>query len=93
MNPFAFARRRPITMFLLALGLASGGILAAEEMGVDVVPGLDAAGIDSWFDGVGSDVPALDAAGIGSWLDSLTSMAMATEPEESAHERSIARSW
>jgi membrane fusion protein, multidrug efflux system len=54
MNPFAFAYRRPITTLLLVLGLASGGILAAEEMGVIVVPAPYKARIGTWLHSVRS---------------------------------------
>ncbi|MEW4567981.1 efflux RND transporter periplasmic adaptor subunit [Tautonia sp. JC769] len=54
MNVFAFVRRRPITMLLLGVGLASGGLLAADELGVDVDPLLHEAkiGVSSLVDRV-----------------------------------------
>ena len=49
MNPFAFAGRRPVTTLVLLVGLTSCGVLALKKMGVDVVPALDMAKIDSLF--------------------------------------------
>ncbi|RUL83175.1 efflux RND transporter periplasmic adaptor subunit [Tautonia sociabilis] len=75
MNPFAFARRHPIVTLLLVLVPASGAILALEEVGVDIVPAIDAAGIESVLDRAGSMT-----------IDSLSGMAMAAEPEGQAHQ-------
>jgi membrane fusion protein (multidrug efflux system) len=75
MNPFAAARRRPITTFLLVLGLASGSALVLETVGVDVIPVLDAEKIESVLDRAGSMA-----------IDRVSSMAMAAEPEKQVHE-------
>lgn len=71
MNPFTFVRRHPIMTFLLALGLAAGGVLALEESGVDVVPGLDEDRIESAFERV-----------VAVALDSVSGTAKAAEAEE-----------
>lgn len=47
MNAFAFVRRRPITLVLLVFGLVSGGLLAADQLGViEVAPALNKAGTE-----------------------------------------------
>src|SRR5215831_1693563 len=40
MNPAVFALRRPITTFMLIVGLISGGALALNKMQVDIFPDL-----------------------------------------------------
>jgi membrane fusion protein (multidrug efflux system) len=50
MNPFAFARRRPITTLLLVFALSTCGLLALKEAGVKVVPPFDTAWIGSLLD-------------------------------------------
>jgi len=49
MNPFAFAWRRPITTLILVAGLTACGVFALKKAGVDVVPALDTAKIESLF--------------------------------------------
>jgi membrane fusion protein (multidrug efflux system) len=47
MNAFAFVWRRPSTLILLVFGLVSGGLLAADQLGVvEVAPALKKAGIE-----------------------------------------------
>ncbi|QDV34690.1 efflux RND transporter periplasmic adaptor subunit [Tautonia plasticadhaerens] len=74
MNPFAYARRRPITTLLLVLGLATAGVLAATMMDVVDVPAIDTARIGPWLDRVSSRA-----------LDSVSGVAEAAEPEEQGH--------
>ncbi len=52
MNPFAFASRRPFTTLLIVLGLASCGVFALKEAGVNVVPPIDTAWIGSLLEGL-----------------------------------------
>jgi len=52
MNPFSFARRRPISTLVLLLGLTSCGILALKKAGFDIAPTLDTTRITALFDGI-----------------------------------------
>jgi membrane fusion protein (multidrug efflux system) len=70
MNPFAFARRRPITTLVLIVGLISCGMLALKRAGVDLVPTL----VDL--------VPTLDKARIDSFFSSVSSLSKVAEAAE-----------
>jgi membrane fusion protein (multidrug efflux system) len=52
MNPFTFASRRPFTTLLIVLGLATCGVFALKEAGVNVVPPIDTAWIGSLLEGL-----------------------------------------
>ena len=42
MNPTAFAMRRPITVVMVIVALLGGGVLAFEQMRVDIFPAINA---------------------------------------------------
>jgi len=63
MNPFTFARRRPVTTLLLLVGLTAVGVVALKQGGVDVLPALDTSRIGSLLDSVHSNVAKADVAG------------------------------
>lgn len=70
MNPFAFARRRPITTLILVAGVAACVVLGLRQFGVDPAPALASLRINSMLEGLNNRVHGAES----------------DEPEGSAHE-------
>ena len=80
MNPIVFAIRRPITTLTLVAGLVSGGGLALEQMGVNILPALKTAQIH-----VVTSQMHLVTSKLHVVLDSIGLGAKSKEPKEQSH--------
>jgi len=54
MNPIDFAMRRPVTTMLLVVALISGGVLALNQMRLNILPPLNTPKIYAYLDDIGT---------------------------------------